>query len=766
MCLQAAFHHLIRIAGCWGLAWAAMGASPAVAEAPVSEGAVGVVELEQPRFDFEVRAALTKAACNSGACHGNQNGKGGLRLSLRGEDPAADYEALVKHDHGRRINRFAPDSSLLLQKTSGRLAHQGGLRLPIDSSLYAIVRNWIANPHVPSGASEAGPRVERLLVAPSGWQVPMGVEGIQLRVLAELEDGRQLDVTTLAVYEAADVRLSVTPDGWVERSVSGPQAIIVRFLDLQQVVRIDFLDREGLAPEVWPAAATAETLVDDFIFERLRELRVGPANRCDDSTFARRAYLDLTGRIPTAAQAKAFVDERSPDKRARLIDQLLGGDAFASWWAVKLADLWRCDEKVLDPRGVQQYFAWIRQGIAAGVPIDQMATELLTAEGSSYEHPPANFYRALRTPQQRAEAVARVFMGYRLQCAECHNHPFDRWTQADYFRWAGVFSGIDYEVQEGERQDKLDKNELVGEQTIHLGAAEPLMHPRTAELLEPRLLGDQSGLSVSADADRFRQLAAWLTAPENRNFHRFQVNWIWYQLLGRGLVEPVDDIRLTNAPTHPELLEALVDGWLERSLDMRWLLRTVMLSHTYQQDWQPLDPTAAWPAVYTHQPVRRLAAESLLDSHTRVLGVAPGFRDHTSGAWATQLPLGALEQRRQKEAGDRFLASFGKPLRSTACECERTNNLSLGQVLQLMHAPDLMTRLVDARATPARLAAQVQVDAAQRVVDLYWTALSRPPAADELEAAVEHLSSGVSAVAAWQDLTWALLNSQEFILRF
>jgi hypothetical protein len=766
MCLQAALHRFIWIVCCWVAAAGGFCSTLAAAERPDNRELIRTVAVEQPRFDLEVRAALTKAACNSGACHGNQNGKGGLRLSLRGEDPQSDYEALVKHDHGRRINRFAPDRSLLLQKPAGGLAHQGGVRMPADSSLYAIVRNWIADPLLGESSNEPGPRVERLVVEPARCQVPPGVDGIQLRVVADLDDGQRLDVTTLAVYEAADVRLHITPGGWVERSALGPQAIVVRFLDVQQAIHIDFLDRDESASDVWPASAMAETMVDVFIFERLRELRVGPAKRCDDSTFARRAYLDLTGRIPTAEQAKAFVEENSPDKRGQLIDQLLSGDAFASWWAVKLADLWRCDEKVLDPRGVQQYFAWIRQGIARGVPIDQMATELLTAEGSSYEHPPANFYRALRTPQQRAEAVARVFMGYRLQCAECHNHPFDRWTQADYFSWAGVFSGIDYEVQEGERQDKRDKNELVGEQKIRLGAAESLMHPRTGDPLEPRLLGERGDGVISTEADRFRQLATWLTSPENRDFHRFQVNWIWYHLLGRGLVEPVDDVRLTNAPTHPELLEALVDGWLEQSLDMRWLLRTVMLSHTYQQDYQPLDPTAAWPVVYTHQPVRRLAAESLLDSQTRVLGVAPGFRDHPGGAWATQLPLGALEPRRQKEAGDRFLASFGKPLRSTACECERTQNLSLGQVLQLMHAPDLVTRLADARAAPAHLAGQVETDTARRVTQLYWIALSRAPAADELQLALEHLDSGGPVVEAWQDLTWALLNSQEFILRF
>jgi hypothetical protein len=766
MNMQPVFHSLLRIVCCWGLGGAGVWATSAAVAASESEAVVRAVAVEQPRFDFEVRAALTKAACNSGACHGNQNGKGGLRLSLRGEDPAADYEALVKHDHGRRIDRFVPDSSLLLQKPSGQLAHQGGVRMPADSSLYAIVRNWIASPQLGDPVSEAGPRIEQLLVEPARRQVATDVDGIQLRVVAVLEDGQRLDVTSLAVYEAADVRLRITADGWVERTALGPQAIVVRFLDEQQVIHIDFLDRDACDPEGWPAAAIAETLVDDFIFERLRELRVGPAKRCDDSTFVRRVYLDLTGRIPTAQQARTFVEASAPDKRSQLIDQLLSGDAFASWWGVKLADLWRCDEKVLDPRGVQLYYAWIRQSLARGVPIDRMATELLTAEGSSYEHPPANFYRALRTPQQRAEAVARVFMGYRLQCAECHNHPFDRWTQADYFSWAGLFSGIDYEVQEGERQDKLDKNELVGEQTIRLVSAEPLLHPRTAQPLEPRLLGERGGGSITAGPDRFLRLAAWLTSPENRDFHRFQVNWIWYQLLGRGLVEPVDDVRLTNAASHPELLEALVDRWLEQSLDMRWLLRTVMLSHTYQQDWQPVDPSAAWPAVYTHQPVRRLAAESLLDSQTRVLGVAPGFRDHPSGAWATQLPLGALEQRRQKEPGDRFLASFGKPLRSTACECERTHNLSLGQVLQLMHAPDLVARLTDSRATPARLARQVEVGAAQRVAELYWSALSRAPGAEELELALEHLESGAPMVAAWQDLTWALLNSQEFILRF
>jgi hypothetical protein len=434
-------------------------------------------------------------------------------------------------------------------------------------------------------------------------------------------------------------------------------------------------------------------------------------------------------------------------------------------WALKWSDLLRNEEKLLDTQGVATFHRWIRHCLAEDMPLDEFVRQLVASRGSTYKSPPANYYRALRDPLSRGETTARLFLGVRLECAKCHNHPFDVWTQDDYYSWAGNFARIDYEIVENNRKDQYDKHEFVGEQIVVLKDEGEVTNARTGATAAPRLLGDQV-VATDGQPDRLTQLAAWLTAPQNKHFARAQVNRIWFHLMGRGLVEPIDDFRVTNPASHPELLEALADELIASGYDLRHMLRLIATSRAYQAATLADDQQLMAVENYAGVAPRRLAAEQLLDSQCQVLGVVASFAGYPAGTHATQLAGAQLTKTRDRTPSedDRFLSLFGKPPRLMSCECERTSDTTLSQAFYLISGAALQQRI---EHPGSRLQAWLRAGTSdeQLVQQLFWTALTRQPSEQEMSACRHHLQAAPSRLQALQDLAWAVLNAKEFLFR-
>jgi len=710
-------------------------------------------------FETDVMAVLSKGGCNAGTCHGNLQGKGGLLLSLRGQDPAADWSALVEAVAGRRVNRLEPERSLVLLKATAAVPHGGGRRFGTDAPEYDLLRRWIA-----AGATaptQPGPLVVQLRVEPADAVLEGTTARLPLRVMADFADGRTADVSRMAVYEPSDALVGVSPDGVVDVGRHGVVSVFVRFLDGRAVARV------ALVP---PRDATAwrgpepRNLVDEEIFARLRELGVEPAPAADDLVFVRRLFLDLLGILPTPDEARGFAADPDEHKRERLVDTLLARPEWADVQAGIWGDLLRVEEKTLDARGVTVFHEWMRKAFADNVPLDRFARDIIVARGSTYDVPPANFWRAHRDPTLRSETVAQVFLGVRLQCAKCHNHPFDRWLQDEYHDWAAAFTGIDYEVLANDRPDKLDSHEFIGEQKVLVKALEELPNPRTGQAARPRWLGEEP----AAGDDRLEALARWLTAPGSRRFARAQVNRMWFHVMGRGLVEPVDDLRDTNPASHPRLLERLTDTFVASGHDVRALVRVLCTSRVYGLASRgagdvAADGLAADESLYARAIVRRRSAERILDAQTQVLGLAARFEGYPEGTRAGAV-AGVERVRRQAADGDRFLRLFGRPERLLACECERSNEATLSQALDLVGGTHLHGRLVAGDNRVARLVAADR-SPSEIVEELFWTALARPPTAAESAAAIAAFSAAGDPRGAAEDLVWALLNAKEFLFR-
>lgn len=708
-------------------------------------------------FDRDVMAVLSKSGCNAGTCHGNLHGKGGFFLSLRGQDPDADWRELVASADGRRINRIEPRRSLILLKATAKVPHGGGRRFGESDPEYALLERWIEE--AAAGPQDAAAVVSRLVVEPHD-AVLIGSEAeLPLVVTACFSDGTTADVTHMAVYEPADPLVSISPQGVVRFERPGMTTIAVRYLAGQAVARAAVVPPREEA-SAWTAPPPAN-LVDEEIFARLEQLGVSPAHPADDLVFLRRASLDLLGVLPTAEESKAFAADPAGDKRERLVERLLARPEWATTWAGIWSDLMRVEEKTLDARGVEVFHGWMRERFAAGTPLDAFVREVIAARGSSYDVPPANFWRAHREPVIRAETVAQVFLGARIGCAKCHNHPFDRWLQDEYHDWAAVFTGVDYEIVANDRKDDLDKHEFVGEQIVVVKDLEDRINPRTGEPATPRLLGE-AGLP---EGDRLEALAAWLTSPQNRRFATAQVNRIWFHVMGRGLVEPVDDLRDTNPASHPQLLERLTDQFIASAYDVRGLVRLICTSRTYGlASHHPAGgPLATDERLFATAIVRRRSAEQILDAQVAVLGAAAGFEGYEAGTRAGEV-AGVERVRRKLADGDRFLRLFGRPERLLACECERSNEPTLSQALTLVGGSGLHARLI---AADNRLAELLAADRspAEIVEELFWAALVRPPTADEAAAAVAAFEAAGDPRDAAEDLAWALVNAKELLFR-
>ncbi|WP_425616180.1 DUF1549 and DUF1553 domain-containing protein [Anatilimnocola sp. NA78] len=714
---------------------------------------------EVPSFRRDVMAVLSRSGCNMGACHGNLNGKGGFKLSLRGEDPALDHRTLTRELEQRRVNIHEPAASLLLQKPAGQVVHQGGVRFHLNSHEYQVIHDWIAAGA--PGPIKREPKLVKLEVQPFETVVVAPQETQQIEVTAVFADGTRRDVRNLAVYELTDNLAEVSSGGLVTRTSLGETTILVRYLNLQMPVRIAFLPS---SPAITWQAPPAANPIDEKVFARLQTLQLTPSQPCDDATYLRRAQLDLLGLLPTAEEAEAFLADESPDKREQLIDRLLARPEFAEQWALKWSDLLRNEEKVLDTKGVDVFYDWLRTSFAHGTSLSDMVKQLVTAKGGTYENPPTNFYRATRDPFIRGETTARLFLGVRLQCARCHNHPYDTWTQDDYYNWAGVFARIDYDIPDNKRKDKLDKNEFIGQQIVKINSEGEVKNARTGKDAQPRLLGAKSPVDIKSD--RLDALGEWLTSADNKRFAENQANLVWYHLLGRGLVEPIDDFRATNPAVHPQLLDQLANDLIAADFDLRTLIREIMTSQVYQLSSTPNLSNNQDVRTFSRTVPQRLSAEKLLDAWCSVLETPTEFAGYPLGTRAGQVR--GVERVRAKEkaptTADRFLKTFGKPERLLACECERSGETTLKQAFVLLGDEGLDSLLAKDDNRLARLAAS-EKSPEQIIAELYFVTLLRKPTVEELDAAKQLLAQHENRLSGLQDLAWALLNSKEFVFR-
>jgi hypothetical protein len=708
---------------------------------------VRIEQMEGPApvsFAHQVLPVLTRAGCNSGACHGTPSGKNGFRLSLRGYLPSLDAATLVREAQARRIDCLDPEASLLLRKAAGRVPHEGGCRLAVSGTGYALLRAWIGQ-----GASvDAGtaPALVRLEVQPAFRILDEPAVSQQMRVLARFADGSERDVTHLARYTTnAPEQATVTADGWVERRQPGEVAVTVEYLGRMTTARLLF--RAGRPDFVWPSPPE-HGFIDHQVFTKLRTLQIEPAPLCGDGDFIRRIYLDVLGKLPTPDQTRRFLAERSPDKRERLIDAVLQRPEFASWWAMKWSDRLGCNQRFVGKIGAHKYHAWIRAAMLDNVPEDVFVREILTARGGNYSHPAAGFFRRLRTPPDRAEEVAQLFLGVRLQCARCHNHPGERWTQDDYYGMAAFFARIRY------RDGPFFLHLYDKEETVHDARNGEVTHPRTRQVVPPRFLGGAVP-PLAPGADRREALARWLTSPDNPYFARAAVNRIWYHLFGRGIVDPVDDFRGSNPPSNEALLDALAADFVRCGFDRKHLIRTILCSRTYQLAAQPADGDDG--RYFSHARVRLLQAEQLLDALRAATGAEEKFPGFPAGTSAVDLPDGELRHP--------FLEAFGRPARALACECERGTETSLRQALHLVGGRTVSALVCSEGGRIPRLLAAGKSNA-DILDELYLAALCRLPDAEERRLLLAKVpADGPGRRRVLEDVLWALLNHREFLFQ-
>lgn len=740
-----------------------------------------VVEgLDKPQpvsFRHEFIAALNVAGCNMGACHGLPSGRGGFKLSLRGFDPGADYLELTREVFGRRTSSLDPEASLIFQKGMGRIPHEGGPRLLSPNPVPAqMIRGWLAEglrndrddlPALQKIAVVPGPRV---LQAPSTRQ--------QLAVLATFADGRVRDVTRLSVFSSSDDNIAkVDATGLVEMQQVGEAAILCRYLDVIECVRLTYVEpRKDFR---WPSPPE-NNYVDRHVFAKLKLLNIAPSELCSDQVFLRRVYLDLCGILPTADEVQRFLSDKSADKRTVLIDKLLARPEYADYWAHKWLDLLRSNRKHIQITGSHVFRNWMRRHFERNTPWDAVVRELLTAGGSTFANPPANFYRGnydghkpsvTRDPQTLAEMTSQLFLGVRMQCAQCHNHPYERWSQDDYYHLAAWFAQVkarpDALHPGGPRPNypwQLRENAIV----VFPTRSGEVTQPRTGKVMPPRIMG-MPAPTIAPGTDRRQVLAEQMTSVKNPFFARAAVNRVWFHLLGKGIVDPPDDFRDSNPSANDALLDALAKDFVDHQFDMKHMIRTIVLSRTYQLSSHTNETNQNDDKYFSHALVmsKRLSAEVLLDAICAATGAPEKFPGYPLGTRAVQLPDGEVVNTGGRYAGwDRhpFLKAFGQPARELVCECEREGDVSVARVLEMKNGPFVRAKIQAADNRLGKLLARKLPDG-EVLNELFLVTLSRMPLEDETRAALDIVQSATNRREAWESVLWALLNTNEFLFR-
>lgn len=704
-------------------------------------------------FVNDVEPILTKAGCNAGVCHAKAiTGQRGFRLSVLGFEPEEDYEAIVKQGKGRRVFPPAPEESLLITKGAAIVPHTGGKKLEPGTDDYKILVRWIAEGMNYTLKDEA--KLSGISVEPA--RVTMKVKTTQqLKVTARYSDGSSRDVTKLALYEANDRAMAeASEQGMVKTlDIPGNVAVMVRYGGRVSVCSVSV----PLGARV-DSTPLEKNFIDQHVFANLKQIGVPPSPLCDDSTFLRRVYLDIGGRVPTADETKAFLASHEPDKRDRVIDTLLNSPDYADYFANKWTALLKnTRSENADITSNFAFHAWMRDSLLANMKYDQIVRQILASTGTIVSNPPVAWYKRVKEPTTQLEDVAQLFLGVRMQCAQCHHHPFERWTQAEYYHLAAFFSQI------GRKPTAIAGEDLI----FHKRGIAQTEHRKTRVMLKPAGLGEPE-LDIAPDDDPRLALVDWMSKKDNPFFARALVNRYWKHFFKRGLVEPEDDLRDSNPPTNPELFEALAKSFTDSGYDLKELVRVITQSHAYQLSSTPNQYNAIDRQAFSHYYPRRMTAEVMLDSIDMLTGSKTDFADLPPGTRAISLPDNSYNRAAP------FLKVFGRPEGASVCECERVQSASLAQSLHLMNASDVKAKLT-ASGGRAELLTKAEMPEPKRIRELYLAAFSREPTADEVkisesyiarprtDAAGKPMDSQKSRRNGYEDLLWALLNTKEFM---
>jgi hypothetical protein len=730
----------------------------AIIEARMSDGysaktTVTVRNLEEDvpiNFPNEIVPIFTRFGCNAGGCHGKASGQNGFKLSLLGFEPAEDYEYLVKEARGRRLTPSAPEHSLLVRKATGLMAHGGGRKMDVDSPYARLLVRWIKQ-GAPYGRPDDA-TVRSIEVLPRDRVVERGGEQ-QLKVVARFSDGSMRDVTRMAQFEPNQPDLAdVSENGLVRfKRAPGRVAVMARFQSHVAVFR-------ATLPLGAPVAALPRprTFIDDLVFKQWKELGLPPSDVCDDATFIRRVTIDLAGRLPTKEETEDFVAGKDVDKHDKLVDRLLASvdhaDYFANKWSAVLRN--RRAGANEDTMPTFAFHAWIKESIHKNKPYDQFVREVLTATGEEGKSPPVVWYRELKDAASQVEDAAQLFLGQRIGCARCHHHPLEKWSQEDYWGMVAFFAQAKVTIPPPPKKRGRGKNAKLDPRkpasVAHVPGIAQAINPRTNKPVKPTGLGGRP-MDIPPAVDPRGKLVEWMVQKDNPFFARTAVNRYWKHFLGRGLVDPEDDMRVTNPASNPELLDALARHFTESKYDVKRLVRAICTSHVYRLSAVPNRYNAEDRQSFSRFVPRRLTAEVLLDAIDEVTLARTTFPGAPPNARAVQLPDNMFDSY--------FLSVFGRPDAASACECERSGEASLAQSLHMMNSAEILAKASGPRA---RELARNKRPLAEKLRELYLIALSRPATKDEVDAMVEHITRSGNGQAAYEDVVWALINTKEF----
>ncbi|VTR96801.1 Ig-like domain-containing protein OS=Singulisphaera acidiphila (strain ATCC BAA-1392 / DSM 18658 / VKM B-2454 / MOB10) GN=Sinac_3078 PE=4 SV=1: Big_2: Big_2: PSCyt2: PSD1 [Gemmata massiliana] len=704
-------------------------------------------------FTNHVVPIFTKLSCSSGGCHGKIAGQNGFRLSLLGFDPAFDYENLLKEGRGRRVFPAAPDQSLVLTKASGAMAHGGGKKMDADSEEYKIVRRWIAS-GLPFG-SPTDPTVTKISVYPEA-RVLDRQNRQQLAVFAHYSDGSVEDVTRRAQYESNDTDIAtVTETGLVNAlKITGQAAVMARFNGHVTVFR-------ATVPRAGDAAKfefKEQTVVDRFTAQKWRELNIAPSELCSDEVFVRRAYLDITGTLPDPKDVTEFLANKAPNKRDALVDKLLDSPEYAYYFANKWADILRVKRRQQPNRafGTFAFHTWIREAVAADKPYDDFVRDILCAIGDESKSPATVWYKEVRTPESFVDDVSQVFMGQRMACAQCHHHPYEKWSQDDYWGVAAFFGRVGFKTVQ--TPGVSNQNQQNQKQVLFVRTSGNVQNKRTGQTAPLKAL-DSDPMTVSADEDPRQKLADWMTSAKNPFFAKTVANRYWAHFFGRGIVDPLDDMRITNPPSNPELLDALAQTLVDNKFSLKALVRTICKSRTYQLAADPNEFNRGDKQSFARYYPKRIQAEVLFDAVVKLTDSPTAFPGLPADKFAPNRAIMLPDESFQSY----FLDVAGRPQRISACECERVNEASLAMTLHLINSQEVEDKIGRAGGRADRLAKDPRPDT-EKIEELFVLATGAKPTKEKLALALDHIAkSGANKKLAYANIIWALLNSKAFL---
>ncbi len=693
-------------------------------------------------FANQVVPVFTKLGCNSGGCHGKASGQNGFRLSLLGFEPGLDYETLVKEERGRRLFPASPWQSLLLRKATAGVPHGGGRRMEAGSHEYKVVLRWIES-GMPLGRPD-DPTVDRVDIYPSSRVLDRGTSQ-QVIVTATYTDGGTEDVTRWSQFQSNDLDVAdVAENGQVRTTGhSGQAAIMARYQGKVAVFRATVPLGRAIAAKSYDFRSA--NLIDRLVLKQWNALGLEPSPTCTDAEFIRRARLDITGTLPSAAETRGFVTETSPDKRKSLVDRLLAHPDYATYFAIKWSDILRNkrDGKPEAAPATFRFHDWIRESLAANVPYDRFVRGVLTASGTPETAPAVMWYRKKKKTDELVDDTAQVFLGMRLQCAKCHHHPLEVWGQDDYYGFAAFFARVQRKSQVDSQRDEVIFSARTGSVT----------HPKTGKTMLAKGLGDRV-IACGPSEDPRERLVDWMASPTNPYFAKALVNRYWAHFFGRGIAEPLDDIRLTNPPANPELFDALAESFVKSGYDMKALIRLIATSRVYGLSSVPNETNSEDRQSFARHYPRRLSAEVLLDAISQVTATPTSFLGLPAGTRAIDLP--------DEGVMSGFLDAFGRPKRDTACECERVSDASLGQSLMMLNSSDVQEKLSANGGRAETLSKDPRPDEV-KLNELFWDAFARAPNSGESTTAMAHLAAHADKKRlAYEDILWALLNAKEF----